>query len=144
LWGSGIGYGAQSKLEFLPEYQTDFIFAAFAEEWGLFGVFLLFLLFAIFFYRLIVHARLGATNFETLFTIGVFFWFGAQFSLHTGMNMGLLPITGATMPFLSFGGSHLVAEYIALGIVLHMARHRKIIAHSEAERELEGLPAPLS
>jgi rod shape determining protein RodA len=138
--GKGIGYGSQSKLEFLPEYETDFIFAAFAEEWGLVGVALLFVLFGVLFWRLIVHARLGNTNFETLMILGVFFWLFAQFSLHTGMNMGLLPVTGTTMPFLSYGGSHLVTEYVALGVVLAMARYRRTLTREDADREIEGAP----
>jgi len=138
--GKGIGYGSQSKLEFLPEYETDFIFAAFAEEWGLAGVLLLFLLFGILFWRLIVHARLGTTNFETLVMVGVLFWFFAQFTLHVGMNMGMLPVTGTTMPFLSYGGSHLITEYLAIGIVLAMSRYRRTLTNEEADREIEGAP----
>ena len=64
LWGKGIGYGTQSKLQFLPEYETDFIFAAFAEEWGLLGVLVLFTLFGVMIWRLLHFALLGATNFE--------------------------------------------------------------------------------
>lgn len=125
LLGKGIGYGTQSKLRFLPEYQTDFIFAAFAEEWGFVGVVLLFLLYAVLAWRLISAAAQGASNFETLFALGVLVYFSAHFLLHAGINMGVLPVTGTTIPFMSYGGSHLLAEFLALGIVSGMGRYAR-------------------
>ncbi len=125
LWGKGVGYGTQSKLEFLPEYETDFIFAAFAEEWGLVGVGLLFALFGIVIWRLLTHALYGATNFERLFATGVAILFISHFGIHIGMNIGLLPVTGTTVPFLSYGGSHLLTEFVGVGMVLAMARYTK-------------------
>lgn len=138
LLGKGIGYGTQSKLLFLPEYETDFIFAAFAEEWGLFGVILLFCLFAVVIYRLLQHASEGATNFERLFTAGVAILFVAHFFVHIGMNIGLLPVTGTTVPFLSYGGSHLLTEFIALGMVMGMRRYKPISHRSRTHTLLEG------
>lgn len=123
IFGKGIGYGTQSKLLFLPEYETDFIFAAFAEEWGLIGVVLLFLLFSLVVWRLLVHAVGGATNFERLFAAGVCMLFVSHFFVHIGMNIGLLPVTGTTIPFLSYGGSHLLTEYLAIGMVMGMRRY---------------------
>lgn len=123
IFGKGIGYGTQSKLLFLPEYETDFIFAAFAEEWGIIGVTILFGLFSIIIWRLLYHAINGATNFEKLFTTGVVLYFLAHFFIHVGINIGLLPVTGTTIPFLSYGGSHLVTEYMAIGIVMAMRRY---------------------
>ncbi len=123
LFGKGIGYGTQSKLLFLPEYETDFIFAAFAEEWGLVGVILLFALFLLVVWRLLMHAAEGATNFERLFSVGVCILFVAHFFVHIGMNIGLLPVTGTTIPFLSYGGSHLLTEFIAVGMVMGMRRY---------------------
>lgn len=138
LFGKGIGYGTQSKLRFLPEYQTDFIFAAFAEEWGFFGVMLVFMLFAIIFWRLTVIAMRGATNFEVLFSLGVLFYFAAHFTLHAGINMGLLPVTGTTIPFMSYGGSHILTEFLALGMVCGMNRYSRA-AHAETyEQEFSG------
>jgi len=124
--GRGIGYGTQSKFQFLPEYETDFIFAAFAEEWGLVGVFLLFMLFGVVIWRLLSHAKAAATNFERLFAAGVAFLFISHFFVHIGMNIGLLPVTGTTVPFLSYGGSHLLTEFIALGMVMGMRRYTSI------------------
>jgi len=121
--GKGIGYGTQSKLRFLPEYQTDFIFAAFAEEWGFVGVVLLLGLYAVLFARLAQIARAAATNFDTFFTLGVLILFAAHVTIHTGISLGLLPVTGTTIPFMSSGGSHLMLEFVALGIVTSLARH---------------------
>ena len=123
LMGKGVGYGTQSKLLFLPEYETDFIFAAYSEEWGLIGVLMLFVFFSIVVWRLLYHATKGATNFERLFASGVAILFVAHFFIHIGMNIGLLPVTGTTIPFLSYGGSHLITELIAVGMVMGMSRY---------------------
>jgi len=121
LFGKGIGYGTQSKLQFLPEYETDFIFAAFAEEWGLVGVAILFILFGVVIWRLLQYAILGATNFERLFATGVAILITSHFFVHIGMNIGLLPVTGTTVPFLSYGGTHLMTEFIGIGVVMAMS-----------------------
>jgi rod shape determining protein RodA len=138
LWGKGIGYGTQSKLRFLPEYQTDFIFAAFSEEWGFFGILIVFALFGIIFWRIFVAASRGASNFETLFAFGVLFYFFAHFLLHVGINMGVLPVTGTTIPFMSYGGSHILAEFLSLGMLSGMSAYSRA-SHPEAmNREFEG------
>lgn len=134
LWGKGIGYGTQSKLQFLPEYETDFIFAAFAEEWGMFGVVVLFTLFSIVIWRLLRFAVRGATNFERLFAVGVAILFISHFFVHIGMNIGLLPVTGTTVPFLSYGGTHLVTEFVAVAMVMAMSRYSR--AHYQVREEL--------
>lgn len=123
LFGKGIGYGTQSKLRFLPEYQTDFIFAAYAEEWGFVGVMLLLSVYGLLFVRLAQIARASATNFDTFFTLGVLLLLAAHTAIHVGINVGLLPVTGTTIPFMSSGGSHLVLEFAALGIVTSLARY---------------------
>lgn len=123
LLGKGVGYGTQSRLEFLPEYETDFIFAAFAEEWGFVGVLLLFALFGIIIWRILANALAGATNFEVFFGMGVAIFIMSQFIVHVGMNIGLLPVTGLPLPFLSYGGSHLLTEFTALGILMGMRRY---------------------
>lgn len=136
--GKGIGQGSQSKLEFLPEYETDFIFAAFAEEWGFVGVTIFILLFAVLFWRILSHALLGATNFETLYCSGVVLWFLAHIIIHVGMNVGLMPVTGTTVPFLSYGGSHLITKFAALGLVLSMSRYERPVRREKLDSELEG------
>lgn len=126
LWGKGIGYGTQSKLQFLPEYETDFIFAAFAEEWGLIGVIVLFCLFGVVIWRLLSHAIEAATNFERLFATGVAILILSHFFVHIGMNIGLLPVTGTTVPFLSYGGTHLMTEFLGIGIVMAMRKYSAV------------------
>ncbi len=137
--GKGIGYGTQSKLQFLPEYETDFIFAAFAEEWGFLGVILLFALFAMVIFRILFYAIHGATNFETLFAVGVASLLFANFTIHIGMNIGLLPVTGITIPFLSYGGSHLVTEFVAIGILMGMRRYSRTIHREDVGKEFLGV-----
>lgn len=136
--GKGIGQGSQSKLRFLPEYQTDFIFASYAEEWGLAGVIIFFGLFGIVIVRILMIAMHGADNFDTLFATGVAIYFTAQFIVHVGMNMGLMPITGTTLPFMSYGGSHLLTEFLALGVLMGM-RGRGSPAQAQKDSELIGL-----
>lgn len=138
LLGKGIGRGSQSKLEFLPEYETDFIFAAFAEEWGFVGVVVLVTLFGVLFWRLVMHALYAASNFETLVCAGIALWFLAHVVIHVGMNVGLLPVTGTTIPFLSYGGSHLITEYAALGLVLAMARYERSVRRESLDNEVVG------
>ncbi len=138
LWGKGIGYGTQSKLRFLPEYQTDFIFAAYAEEWGFVGVVLLLALYGFLFFQLLSIARRSATNFDALFTIGVLILFLAHVGYHTGINLGILPVTGTTIPFMSSGGSHVVIEFAALGIIASLAQQGRSVPRYAAVQEYEG------
>ncbi|MBI3573721.1 rod shape-determining protein RodA [Candidatus Kaiserbacteria bacterium] len=138
VFGKGIGYGTQSRLQFLPEHETDFIFASFAEEWGLIGTLILLSVFGLLIYRLIANARSGATNFESLFALGVATLFVVHAIIHVGMNVGLLPVTGVTLPFMSYGGSHLVTGYAALGIVNAMRRYSRSV-HEGEEHEVVGV-----
>lgn len=138
LFGKGIGYGTQSKLRFLPEYQTDFIFAAFAEEWGFVGVLLLLSLYMLLFVRLAQIARTAATNFDAFFTLGVLILFAAHVAIHSSISLGLMPVTGTTIPFMSSGGSHLVLEFAALGIITSLARHGRSTKRDLSENEFPG------
>lgn len=137
ILGKGIGYGTQSRLAFLPEHETDFIFATFAEEWGLIGAGILLGLFGVLFWRLIVSAKMGATNFETLFALGVATLFAVHTTIHIGMNIGLLPVTGISLPFMSYGGSHLITGYLMLGMVSAMRRYGRTV-HEDARHEVVG------
>jgi len=138
LFGKGIGYGTQSKLRFLPEYETDFIFAAFAEEWGFVGITLVLILYALIIYQLFSYARRAATNFDAFFIIGVALLFLAHVFIHAGINLGLLPVTGTTIPFMSYGGSHLLIEFAALGIVVSLARHARSVPRTAVGQEYLG------
>ncbi len=136
--GKGIGFGTQSRLQFLPQYQTDFIFAAFAEEWGFVGVMLVFLFFGIIIWRIIDNAMHGATNFEILYGVGLATLFMAHFIIHVGMNMGLLPVTGLPFPFMSYGGSHLLGEFVGLGILMGMRRYGRDAHKDSMKNEFLG------
>lgn len=139
FWGKGVAYGTQSKLQFLPEHETDFIFAAFAEEWGFVGVVILFMLFLLVVWRILVHASRGASNFETLFGMGLVVLFMVHFIINIGMNIGLLPVTGITAPFMSYGGSHLITEYLALGMLMAMSRYEKSVGRGAVrDKEIVG------
>ncbi len=134
--GKGIGYGTQSKLQYLPEYQTDFIFAAFAEEWGFTGVMLLFVLYGVIFARMLSISFKGGGNFEVLFGTGLTILFLVHSIIHIGMNIGLLPVTGNTLPFMSYGGSHLLSEFIGLGILMSMRRSSRVVHKDVVSNEL--------
>jgi rod shape determining protein RodA len=123
--GKGVGYGTQSKLKFLPEYQTDFIFSAFAEEWGFVGVFIVLLLFLIMLLRILFVAMKADTNFDALIAAGVFIFFMVHVLINIGMNLGIMPITGIPLPFMSYGGSHILIEFVALGIVSNISMRKK-------------------
>ena len=138
LWGKGLGYGTQSRLKFLPEYQTDFIFAAFAEEWGFIGVFILFGLYGIIIVRIILNALHGSTNFEILFSAGVAVFFIVHIAINVGMNIHLLPVTGTPLPLMSYGGTHLMAEFISLGIVVSMRRYSRSAHKDVVNNEFIG------
>jgi rod shape determining protein RodA len=138
LLGKGIGYGTQSKLRFLPEYQTDFIFAAFAEEWGFVGVVILLLIYALLFARLAQIAQSAATNFDAFFTLGVLILLAAHVAIHTSISLGLLPVTGTTIPFMSSGGSHLVLEFAALGVITSLARFGRGASRDISANEYPG------
>ena len=116
IWGKGLGYGSQSQLNFLPEKHTDFIFAAIAEEMGFIGAFLILGLFAIVFYCLFKIAVETQDNFGKLLVLGVAFTLIFHISINIGMNIGIMPVTGIPLPFISYGGSSLISFLIMIGI----------------------------
>jgi rod shape determining protein RodA len=117
LWGRGIGQGVQSHLRFLPERQTDFMFASFTEEWGLVGALVLLFLYSVLLYFL-WYVLLLLPNFqEQLYVASLLAMFLVQILVNVGMNMAIVPITGITLPFMSYGGSSIIALLYALGIV---------------------------
>ena len=137
--GKGVGYGTQSRLGFLPEHETDFIFASFLEEWGMIGGMIVFGLFFILILNLSNKSSKANSNFETLFILGVSIWFLVQLSMNMGMNIGLVPVTGVPLPFMSHGGSHLIIESIALGICVGMSRYGRATHSSRFKNEFLGL-----
>ena len=139
ILGKGIGYGTQSRLKFLPEYRSDFIFSTFAEEWGLIGVGILFLFFGILIWRIVANAYFGATNFEIFFGLGLAILFMSHFLVNVGMALGLMPVTGITFPFMSYGGTNLLSSFVGLGILMGMRRYRRDAHKDTIKNEFLGL-----
>lgn len=137
--GKGIGYGTQSRLEFLPEYETDFIFAAFSEEWGFLGVLILLSLYLILIWRILINSINGSTNFEILFGIGLAILYMSHLIIHVGMNIGLLPVTGLTLPFMSYGGTSLLLSFAGLGILMGMRKYNRAIHRDISNNEIIGI-----
>lgn len=139
IFGKGVGFGTQSRLEFLPEHQTDFIFAAFAEEWGFIGVFVVLGLFLLFLWRLLSIALTSATNFELFAVLGIIFLFLIHIVVNVGMNLGIMPVTGIPLPFMSYGGSHLLTEWVALGVVMGMRKYERTAHRDKLNYEFLGV-----
>ncbi|OGY54250.1 MAG: hypothetical protein A2912_04380 [Candidatus Buchananbacteria bacterium RIFCSPLOWO2_01_FULL_40_23b] len=118
--GRGLGFGSQSQLKFIPASQTDFIFAVIAEELGFLGVSLVIGFWALILYRLAKAIMLMKDDFALFFTLGVSALFFSQLMINIGMNIGLLPVTGISLPFLSYGGSFLIVSLVLIGIVESM------------------------
>jgi len=117
ILGKGMGEGSQTQYGFLTEPQTDFIFSAIAEEFGLLAIVVLSSLFLFFFWRLIRIALYASNNFSRLFVFGVGIIIIAHFFINIGSNIGFLPVIGIPLPFVSYGGSSLLALFISLGIL---------------------------
>ena len=123
--GRGLGRGTQSHLRFLPERHTDFIFASLSEEIGFLGTFILLALFFFLLWRLLNLAKNASDQFAFLIYIGVFSFLFCQIMINLGMNIGILPVTGITLPLVSYGRSSLTAVIVALGIVAGINRGRE-------------------
>lgn len=117
LLGKGLGQGTQSILRFLPERHTDFIFATLAESFGLIGGLLVILTFAFLLYRIFVLFQNCDDKFRKTFSACSFFLLLIQFFINIAMNIGLTPIVGITLPFVSYGGSSVLSSFIILGIL---------------------------
>jgi rod shape determining protein RodA len=125
LGGRGLGHGSQSQLSFLPDRYTDFIFASVAEEMGFIGVVLIFVFYFLLFFR-IIKIALGATNnFSRLFCVGAAIVLIFQVVVNIGMNLGVIPIAGISLPFISYGGSNLLISFVTVGIIQSIAVQSK-------------------
>ncbi|MEO0184528.1 MAG: FtsW/RodA/SpoVE family cell cycle protein, partial [candidate division WOR-3 bacterium] len=122
LFGKGFLSGTQKKLEFLPERHTDFIFSCICEEFGIIGILITIFLYILLFRKLLHIARETKNRFLSLVVIGMLSWFLYQTFINMGMTIGILPITGVPLPFVSYGGSSLLACFIGIGIVLSISR----------------------
>lgn len=125
LWGRGITRGTQAKYGFLPEAQTDFIFAALAEKSGLLGACFILLLFSLLLWRIIRIALFARENFPRLFAVGIAASLFLEIFINIGMNLGLLPVIGISLPFVSYGGSALIMNFVGLGILQSIFRQNR-------------------
>ncbi len=117
IWGNGLGHGSQSQLNFLPEKKTDFIFAVIAEELGFWGVMAVMVLLGIIFWRIKKIAQLASDNFGYLVAVGIMAIIFFQVMINIGMNIGIMPVVGLPLPFLSYGGSAMVMMLTSVGIL---------------------------
>lgn len=122
LWGRGLGWGTQSHLKFLPEFHTDFIFASISEELGVVGAMIILLLYLIILIRLLLIAKATPDRFSTLVIFGVFLMILSQVFINIGMNIGLVPITGITLPLVSYGNNSILATLVCLGLASSISK----------------------
>jgi rod shape determining protein RodA len=125
--GKGVGGATQTVYNFLPEDHTDFIFAVVGEVFGFVGAATVVVLFGILMWRALRITAQAATQFEQIVAAGICAMFGFEVVVNIGMNVGLMPITGIPLPFVSYGGSHIVADMAAVGVLLSIHRRRLAI-----------------
>lgn len=123
--GLGLGRGTQSHLLFLPEYHTDFVFASLGEELGLIGGIIVIFFYFVLLGKILLTAVSTENVFGRLLCIGIFMQLFIQVFINIGMNLGLLPITGITLPLVSYGGSSVISTMIGLGMIMSVARISK-------------------
>ena len=117
LWGQGLFDGSQTRAGFVPEQHTDFVFTVAGEELGLLGAGVLILLLAVVVHRALTIARHAADPFGRLAAAGIACWFGFQAFQNIGMCLGIMPVTGVPLPFVSYGGSSMFAGMLAVGLL---------------------------
>jgi len=117
MFGKGLSLGTQSQLHFLPVSEADFIFASIGEELGFVGLLFVFILYLLFFFRSFKIMKKAKNNFSLFLVFGFSLMFFIQLIINVGMVIGLLPVTGLPLPFVSYGGSFLLISLIAVGIM---------------------------
>ncbi len=130
FWGQGIGTGTQSKLNFLPEKHTDFIFASFTESMGFLGAFSIFFLFFVLFSRMRRIALLAKNEFGYFLVVGLSVLYFVHMLVNIGMNIGVMPVTGIPLPFISYGGSAMVAMSFGIGLLLSIYKFKDVTKDS--------------
>ena len=126
LTGKGVGFGSQSQLKFLPEAQTDFIFSVVAEEMGFLGIALILSFFGILYFRSLAALKKVNNDFGIYFILGLIGLILTHMFVNIGMNIGLLPIVGLPLPFISYGGSATLSLFVAIGIMQNIIIKSKI------------------
>lgn len=127
LFGEGWASGTQSQLKFIPEQHTDFIFSVIAEEFGFFRVCFILGLYFLFILCGIGIAIKSRDPFGRLLVVGLVMMFSTQIFINVGMTLGIAPITGLTLPFMSYGGSSMLSSFIALAIIINVRIRSKIV-----------------
>ena len=138
LFGQGWLHGLQGQLGFVPERATDFVFAIFAEEFGLLGCLVLLAVFGTLLIRTLRSAAVAPDRFGELMAGGVFVMVLVQVVENVGMNIGLLPIAGIPLPLISYGGSATITTLAALGLVQSVALRRRVVAHRDGQIAVLG------
>ena len=118
VWGKGLLAGSQTRLDFLPERHTDFVFSVLGEEFGLWGSLLVLTLFAVIFYRATKIAGRCRSKFASCVTMGAASILLFQFFINVGMTLGFMPVTGLALPFLSYGGTSLLLSWTLIGLIV--------------------------
>jgi rod shape determining protein RodA len=126
FWGKGLFMGTQSRLNFLPEKHTDFIFSVFAEEVGFIGVVVLLLLYLFIILKGLNIAFRAADRFGLFLALGIISSISLYIFFNIGMTIGLFPITGLPLPLMSYGGSSLISNFFAFGLLLNIEMRRKV------------------
>lgn len=131
VWGKGWLQGSQSQLDFIPERSTDFVFAVFAEEFGLIGICVLLYLYLVIIFRGFVISIKSTYGFGKLLAGVLTFSFFLSFFVNVGMVSGLLPVVGAPLPLISYGGTSTVALLASFGVLMSIARYRPMIEFAD-------------
>lgn len=127
FWGKGLFNGSQTQLYFLPEAWTDFIFSVISEELGFIGAFIIILLYGILLYKAWRIAFMAKDKYGRLVAAGILSMFSFHILENIGMTIGIMPVAGITLPFMSYGGSSMVLNMIAIGILLNIGMRRQKI-----------------
>ena len=125
FFGKGFLHGTQTQLNFIPAQWTDFIFCVPSEEFGFLGAATILLLFVVLLFRGVAIASLVKNSYGSFVAIGIVGIFGTHVFMNIGMALGLMPVVGIPLPFLSYGGSALLADMIMIGLLLNLYAHRK-------------------
>ncbi len=127
LWGKGLFAGTQNLLRFIPDKHTDFIYSVVGEELGFVGASLLVIVFVFFMWMCLSIAMRARDRYGALLVIGVVSMWASTFFINAGMTVGIMPVTGLPLPFISYGGSALITNFAALGLVLNVGMRRQKI-----------------
>lgn len=129
FFGKGYMHGTQGPFRFLPEKHTDFIFAVFAEEWGFLGSLVLLFLYLVLILRGLDTARKAKDDFGRLLALGITFMFLTYFFVNVGMTLGIMPVVGIPLPFMSYGGTALLSNLLSIGVLISIRTRRFELFH---------------